>query len=439
MFFQELTLEQLYKLSIDEKKYYIFDLASELGLLVNFQEIPTDSCVNSLVDYKDIMSSFDGNLKSIDEESLLINELNDYFGPEENSSNLNFPVAISAKTNGSGINLNNNQNGVNTNYANTLLVNPNSSSTNSSNINLVNSNSSSTTLVNQNSSSTTLANNFSLRSLERRCDSTLPLLNNTSNNEICQISDEEFTKFLQENQNINEIVVRHNSNNIRTIRNNNKSINHQKETTQFLKRSSTLETTNKYGCKLCSEIHFTSNLKSRKQVKAHEPMMYLVRNFLLRYDVAPNAQWKTSFIRNDESFQLDMLERFFCIILPDHENDYFWSYVLRKRSYETRYCTWSSSEGDCSDLKKRNILDLFVTPYRELRPAEIRKSPNIVNRTVLSRTEINNNEKERVVNNILSTLSSSPVEVNVAMSSLFYDPKEFEEQDLQISKRKREE
>ncbi len=91
------------------------------------------------------------------------------------------------------------------------------------------------------------------------------------------------------------------------------------------------------------------------------------------------------------------------------------------------------------DLKKRNILDLFVTPYRELRPAEIRKSPNIVNRTVLSRTEINNNEKERVVNNILSTLSSSPVEVNVAMSSLFYDPKEFEEQDLQISKRKREE
>lgn len=271
-----------------------------------------------------------------------------------------------------------------------------------------------------------------------RCNSTLPISTSGSSPDV--VSDIEFSNFLRGHQDINMNVLRHNSSNVRRMR---KNTDRLKDSTKYLKRTSTLDSIGKYGCKLCGQVHFMSSLQKRKSVKTHEPMLYIVRNFLLRYDVAPDVTWRKTFMNGDESYELDMLERFFSILLPEHENDQQWSYLIRKRSYETRNCFWSSSEGDLRELTKRNMLDLFVQPYRILHPVEIRKSPTI-ERNIISRRAF---EEERAISSVMMTSSygngnnnnSSSTTTNlsdVTMATMFYDLEEFEALDL---KRKRAE
>lgn len=371
--FKVLQIEELRQFTIHERQNYIFELASEIGLVVSFQNIQNECIPN----YEQLTSSFDDQIfnfsSSFDFNEDVDTEISEVFSNTSNSS------------------------------------------------------------VSENSSNPSPF-------ISSRCDSTIPI-SSLSGSSPENISDSEFSKFLQEHQNINDNVLRQNSLNVRRMRKN----NYQKDSTKYLERTSSLDTVGKYGCKLCGQIHFMSSLKQRKPIKPHEPLLYTVRNFLLRYDIAPDVTWKRTFLNGDDSNELDMLERFFSIILPEHENDYQWSYLLRKRSYETRHCTWSSSEGDCKDLTRRNIIDLFVQPYRVLRPYEIRKSPTVTSsRNIITRRELENTETNNFVNNVVSSVSltnsvfptGSTSQVTMAsIETLFYDPKEFEELDL---KRKRE-
>jgi hypothetical protein len=133
--------------------------------------------------------------------------------------------------------------------------------------------------------------------------------------------------------------------------------------------------------------------------------------------------------------EIEMLERFYSIILPEHNNDEDWMYLLRKRSYETRNCTWTSNEGTCKQLNERGIIDLFMEPLRLIRPCK--KSPLTETRKIFKKEDIKQLDNERVLTSVLAI--NTPFEYNnnnngsvVTMASIF----DFDAQD---SKRKREE
>lgn len=270
-----------------------------------------------------------------------------------------------------------------------------------------------------------------------RSQSVLPM--NHTGGSVQKIDDTEFSNFLKVSDS-NQEVLRYNSMSVRKMK-----ADRIKDTSTYQERVSSTSTTGKYGCKICGSIHKLSMLTSRKSMKCHEPMLYLVRDFLLKYDVAPDVLWKKLFISGDETCETEMIERFYSIVLPEHNNDEDWMYSLRKRSYETRNCTWSSSAGNCKQLHEQGIIDLFLEPLRLIRPSV--KSPLTDTRKYLKKDDIKNLEVERILNNninpVQQLLNNNHVQPllnnnnNIVTLASIFDSDEFPE--FQDSKRKREE
>ncbi len=123
----------------------------------------------------------------------------------------------------------------------------------------------------------------------------------------------------------------------------------------------------RFGCKNCGEIHQNAKLCGDTDLPCVRTNIRMVKDFLIRYDVAPNQRWRELFRRRTAGCATAMYERFLTILLPsDVVPDDAWARTIQKRALSTQRCKYQFWAGTCKDLHERGMIDQFAKPRSHL-------------------------------------------------------------------------
>ena len=117
----------------------------------------------------------------------------------------------------------------------------------------------------------------------------------------------------------------------------------------------------KYGCLFCGGIH---QLESAE--KGNDPpcmrngaFAKFIQDFLFRYDIAPDQEWRRLFMFKTPGFRRAMADRF-AIMVSHDPSDAEWTSMMHRRSWETRSASFKSNAGNARDLFQQQRASEFI-------------------------------------------------------------------------------
>jgi hypothetical protein len=117
----------------------------------------------------------------------------------------------------------------------------------------------------------------------------------------------------------------------------------------------------KYGCLFCGGIH---QLESAE--KGNDPpcmrngaFAKFIQDFLFRYDIAPDQEWRRLFMFKTPGFRRAMADRF-AIMVSHDPSDAEWTSMMHRRSWETRFASFKSNAGNARDLFQQQRANEFI-------------------------------------------------------------------------------
>ncbi len=117
----------------------------------------------------------------------------------------------------------------------------------------------------------------------------------------------------------------------------------------------------KYGCLFCGGIHQLESVE-----KGNDPpclrtgaFAKFIQDFLFRYDIAPDQEWRRMFMFKTPGFRRAMADRFATIV--SHEPaDAEWTSFMHRRAWETRTASYKSNAGIARDLFQQQRVQEFI-------------------------------------------------------------------------------
>jgi len=109
----------------------------------------------------------------------------------------------------------------------------------------------------------------------------------------------------------------------------------------------------KYGCMFCGSIHQLDCLD-----KGGDPpcirggaFAKFIQDFLFKYDIAPDQEWRRMFLIRAPGFRRSMADRFAVITSSTNtDDDELWTALLQRRAWDTRKVVHSSNAGTSREL-----------------------------------------------------------------------------------------
>lgn len=115
----------------------------------------------------------------------------------------------------------------------------------------------------------------------------------------------------------------------------------------------------KYGCTFCGALHQLDCLE-----KGGDPpcvrggaFAKFIQDFLFRYDIAPDQEWRRMFLARAPGFRRAMAERFAVITSTDDDE---WTSFVQRRAWDTRNQLYRSSAGTSRELFQQNRASEFL-------------------------------------------------------------------------------
>lgn len=117
----------------------------------------------------------------------------------------------------------------------------------------------------------------------------------------------------------------------------------------------------KYGCLFCGGIHQLESVE-----KGNDPpcmrngaFAKFIQDFLFRYDIAPDQEWRRLFMFKTPGFRRAMADRF-AIMVSHDPSDAEWTSMMHRRSWETRFASFKSNAGNARDLFQQQRANEFI-------------------------------------------------------------------------------
>lgn len=117
----------------------------------------------------------------------------------------------------------------------------------------------------------------------------------------------------------------------------------------------------KYGCTFCGALHQLDCLEKGgdPQCVRGGSFAKFIQDFLFRYDVAPNQEWRRMFLGRIPGFRRAMAERF--AVITSHEaDDVTWTSFMQRRAWDTRSASYNSNAGSSRELFQQSRASEFL-------------------------------------------------------------------------------
>ena len=117
----------------------------------------------------------------------------------------------------------------------------------------------------------------------------------------------------------------------------------------------------KYGCTFCGALHQLDCLEKGGDPQCIRGGSFAkyIQDFLFRYDIAPNQEWRRMFLGRIPGFRRAMAERF--AVITSHEaDDENWTSFMQRRAWDTRSASYNSNAGSSRELFQQNRASEFL-------------------------------------------------------------------------------